>query len=81
MLISFLGPITPSSNMVCDSKVLGTLTRCSLRDVDEQTKENVVLWFNHGARTGESARAVFDTSARFSISEIYYASIYFEKNS
>jgi hypothetical protein len=34
-------------------QVLGTLTRCSLRDVDEQTKENVVLWFNHGARTGE----------------------------
>merc|ERR1719247_2858775 len=33
-------------------QVLGTLTRCSLRDVDEQTKENVVLWFNHGARTG-----------------------------
>jgi hypothetical protein len=34
-------------------QVLGTLTRCSLRDVDDQTKEAVLNWFNYGARTGE----------------------------
>lgn len=34
-------------------QVLSTVTRCALKDVDDETKDQVFEWFNHGTRTGE----------------------------
>jgi hypothetical protein len=34
-------------------QVLGTVTRCSINDIDEDLRQAVVQWFNTGARTGK----------------------------
>jgi len=34
-------------------QVLGTVTRCSINDIDEDLHHQVVAWFNTGARTGK----------------------------